>query len=92
MTQKARKKLSKDSTWNLNIDGHMSLFIGRGSTLQRFGTVMPKNVRNLRNYKKWALRKPILDTHIFILSLNKKVQELEPEIAGIIIEKILSAL
>ena len=36
--------------------------------------------------KMWALRKPVLDAHI--LSLQKRIQELEQEIDGIIIEKI----
>ena len=36
--------------------------------------------------KMWALRKPILDAHI--LSLQKKVQELEREIDEIVIEKL----
>ena len=36
--------------------------------------------------KMWALRKPILDAHI--LSLQKRIQELEQEIDGIVIEKI----
>ena len=36
--------------------------------------------------KMWALRKPILDAHIFVL--QQRIQELEQEIDGIIIEKI----
>ena len=36
--------------------------------------------------KMWALRKPILDAHI--LSLQKRIQELEQEIDGIVMEKI----
>lgn len=36
--------------------------------------------------KMWALRKPILDAHI--LSLQKRIQELEQEIDGIIVEHI----
>ena len=36
--------------------------------------------------KMWALRKPILDAHI--LSLQKRIQELEGEIDEIIIGKI----
>ena len=36
--------------------------------------------------KMWALRKPILDAHI--LSLQEKVQDLEQEIDGIVMEKI----
>ena len=36
--------------------------------------------------KMWALRKPILDTHI--LSLQEKVQGLEQEIDEIIMEKL----
>ena len=36
--------------------------------------------------KMWALRKPILDTHI--LSLQEKVLKLEQEIDGIVMEKI----
>ena len=34
----------------------------------------------------WALRKPILDAHI--LSLQKRIQELEQEIDGIVMEKL----
>ena len=36
--------------------------------------------------KMWALRKPVLDAHI--LSLQKRIQELEREIDELIIEKI----
>ena len=36
--------------------------------------------------KMWALRKPILDAHI--LSLQKRIQELEREIDEIVIEKL----
>ena len=36
--------------------------------------------------KMWALRKPILDAHI--LSLQKRIQEVEQEIDGIIMEKV----
>ena len=36
--------------------------------------------------KMWAVRKPIPDAHI--LSLQKRIQELEQEIDGIVIEKI----
>lgn len=36
--------------------------------------------------KMWALRKPILDAHI--LSLQKRIQELEQEIDGIMVEHI----
>ena len=36
--------------------------------------------------KMWALRKPILDAHI--LSLQKRILQLEREIDEIIIEKI----
>lgn len=39
--------------------------------------------------KMWALRKPILDAHI--LSLQKKVQELEREIDEIVMEKIIKS-
>ena len=35
----------------------------------------------------WALRKPILDTHIF--TLQEKIQKLELEIDRIVIEKII---
>jgi len=38
--------------------------------------------------KMWALRKPILDTHI--LSLQEKVQKLEQEIDEIMMERIKS--
>ena len=36
--------------------------------------------------KMWALRKPILDAHI--LSLKKRIQEMEKEIYGIVMEKL----
>ena len=36
--------------------------------------------------KMWALRKPILDAHI--LSLQKRIQQLEGEIDGIVMEKM----
>lgn len=35
--------------------------------------------------KMWALREPFLDAHI--LSLHKRIQELEQEIDGIVMEK-----
>ena len=40
--------------------------------------------------KMWALRKPILDAHI--LSLQEKIQELEQEIDGIVMERISALL
>lgn len=36
--------------------------------------------------KKWALREPVLDAHV--LSLQKRIQELEQEIDGIIMERL----
>ena len=36
--------------------------------------------------KMWALRKPVLDARI--LSLQKRIQELEQEIDGIVMEQI----
>ena len=36
--------------------------------------------------KMWALRKPVLDAHI--LSLQKRIQQFEGEIDGIVMEKI----
>ena len=39
-----------------------------------------------QNQKMWALRKPVLNAHI--LSLQKRIQELEHEIDGIVIDKI----
>ena len=39
--------------------------------------------------KMWALRKPILDAHI--LSLQKRIQELEQEIDEIVMEKIIKS-
>ena len=46
-----------------------------------------KEVKKLAQLQKmWALRKPVLDAHI--LSLQKKVQDLEQEIDGIVMEKI----
>ena len=40
----------------------------------------------LKLHKMWALRKPILNAHI--LSLQKRIQELELEIDGIVMERI----
>ena len=40
--------------------------------------------------KMWALRKPILDAHI--LSLQKRIQELEQEIDGIVMEKMSASM
>ena len=39
-----------------------------------------------RKQKMWALRKPVLDAHI--LSLQKRIQELEQEVDGIVMEKM----
>lgn len=48
---------------------------------------MAEEQKDLKQKQKmWALRKPILDAHIF--ALQKGIQELEQEIDGIIIEKI----
>lgn len=40
--------------------------------------------------KMWALRKPVLDAHI--LSLQKRIQELEQEIDGIVMEKMSASM
>ena len=49
---------------------------------------MAEEQKNLRKKQKmWALRKPILDTHIF--ALQEKIQKLELEIDRIVIEKII---
>ena len=49
---------------------------------------MAEEQKNLRQKQKmWALRKPILDTHIF--ALQEKIQKLELEIDRIVIEKII---
>ena len=40
--------------------------------------------------KMWALRKPVLDVHI--LSLQKRIQELEQEIDGIVMEKMSASM
>ena len=40
--------------------------------------------------KMWALRKPVLDAHI--LSLQKRIQELEQEIDGIVMEKMSASI
>lgn len=42
--------------------------------------------RLMKSQKMWALRKPVLDAHI--LSLQKRIQELEQEIDEIVIEKL----
>ena len=61
------------------------------ATVQEFAKTMrvkmaEKQKELNQKQKMWALRKPILDAHI--LSLQKRIQELEQEIDGIIIEKI----
>lgn len=43
-----------------------------------------------QNQKMWALRKPVLDAHI--LSLQKRIQELEQEIDGIVMEKMSASM
>ena len=49
---------------------------------------MAEEQKNLRQKQKmWALRKPILDAHIF--ALQEKIQKLELEIDRIVIEKII---
>ena len=40
--------------------------------------------------KMWALRKPVLDAHI--LSVQKRIQELEQEIDGIVMEKMSASM
>lgn len=48
---------------------------------------MAEEQKNLKqNQKMWALRKPVLDAHI--LSLQKRIQELEQEVDGIVMEKM----
>ena len=48
---------------------------------------MVKEQKELKQKKKmWALRKPVLDAHI--LSLQKRIQQFEGEIDGIVMEKI----
>ena len=50
-------------------------------------TDVVEEVKKLASLQKmWALRKPILDAHI--LSLQKRIQELEQEIDEIVMVKI----
>lgn len=61
------------------------------ATVQEFAQTMrvkmaEKQKELKRKQKMWALRKPVLDAHI--LSLQKRIQDLEQEIDGIITEKI----
>ena len=52
---------------------------------------MAEEQKNLKQKQKmWALRKPILDAHI--LSLQKRIQELEQEIDGIAMEKMSASM
>ena len=51
---------------------------------------MAEEQKDLKQRQKmWALRKPVLDAHIF--ALQSKVQKLEQEIDNIVVEKILGA-
>ena len=55
--------------------------------VQTMRVMMAKEQKELKQKKKmWALRKPVLDAHI--LSLQKRIQELEQEIDGITMEKL----
>ena len=61
------------------------------ATVQEFAQTMrvkmaEKQKELKQKQKMWALRKPVLDAHI--LSLQEKVQDLEQEIDGIVMEKI----
>ena len=48
---------------------------------------MGEEQKELKQKKKmWALRKPVLDAHIFVL--QQRIQELEQEIDGIVMERI----
>ena len=40
--------------------------------------------------KMWALRKPVLDAHIFVL--QKGIQTLEQKIEGILMEKMFASI
>ena len=48
---------------------------------------MAKEQKNLKQKQKmWALRKPILDARIF--ALQERIQELEQDVDGIVMEKM----
>ena len=43
-----------------------------------------------RKQKMWALRKPVLDAHIF--ALQERIQELEQDVEGIVMEKLKDSI
>lgn len=52
---------------------------------------MAEEQKDLKQKQKmWALRKPVLDAHI--LSLQKRIQELEQAIDGIVMEKMSASM
>ena len=60
---------------------------GYGSSFRTARESRAEELKKLAQMQKmWALRKPILDAHI--LSLQKRIQELEQEIDGIVMEKL----
>ena len=65
------------------------------ATVQEFAQTMrvkmaEKQKELKQKQKMWALRKPVLDAHI--LSLQKRIQELEQEIDGIMMEKMSASM
>lgn len=65
------------------------------ATVQEFAQTMrvkmaEKQKELKQKQKMWALRKPVLDVHI--LSLQKRIQELEQEIDGIVMEKMSASM
>lgn len=65
------------------------------ATVQEFAQTMrvkmaEKQKELKQKQKMWALRKPVLDAHI--LSLQKRIQELEQEIDGIVMEKMSASM
>lgn len=52
---------------------------------------MAEEQKNLKqNQKMWALRKPVLNARIF--ALQKRIQELEQEVDGIVMEKMSASI
>ena len=59
--------------------------------VQTMRVKMAEKQKELKQKQKmWALRKPVLDAHI--LSLQKRIQELEQEIDGIVMEKMSASM
>ena len=64
---------------------------GYGSSFRTARESRAEELKKLAQMQKmWALRKPVLDAHI--LSLQKRIQELEQEIDGIMMEKMSASM